>query len=66
MEGYVVLSPKTTQICCRPVKKNNNKEKIIMMNKMAQNGRFQFYNIVLLLVPFGFIFTCGPKFIPNF
>ena len=36
------------------------------MNKMAQNGRFEFYKKVLLCGPFDFMFTSRPKPLPNF
>ena len=38
---------------------------MMMMNKMAQNGKFQFFKEVLLSSPFDFIFASGPKLLPN-
>ena len=45
---------------------NNNNNNNNNMNKMAQNGRFEFYKKVLLCGPFDFMFTSRPKPLPNF
>ena len=54
-ESYVVFIPKKYSHFAL------TRGKKFKMNKMAQNGRFQFFKKVLLSSPFDFIFASGPK-----
>ena len=53
---------KVLTFCSSPVRKKKKNKKI---NKMVQNGKFQFLKKKVLSSPFDFIFASEPKLLPN-